>query len=581
MALTFPASPTTGQVYTTANGITYSYNGTSWVAINSTYAIGGFRKLDSIASQFNGSNTTFNLSVSGVSITPGSAQNLNIVIGGVPQEPGVSYTLSNNSIQFSSAPTSGMSFYGVLLGDVMNVGVPSDSTVTSSKLDANINISGTLTSTNVNVSGSLTSSNTTLSGKFVPPTGNTASRPSNPTLGTLYYNTENDAFENYTAQGWLKVSVKVPSVSSISGNIYSGNTSTLSFSGSGFGAGTGIVNFVSGAVSSSVTTSSLTDTTATVLVPAPIYALGSGNTVNITLTNSDGVGSGITQKTSIGLPTGGTITTANGYYIHKFTSSNTFVVPTGFTATANVLIVAGGGGGGWDVGAGGGAGGLIYQNATSLTVGSYSLVIGSGGAGAVAGSDPARRGSNGSDTTGFVYTAIGGGGGGGWGSTGNVYGSGASGGSGGGTTSNLTTGGSGTSGQGNAGGTAANNTSNVNDYSGASGGGGAGGAGGNGTGSGWSLNSTSYGYGGVGLYYSQFSSVGGSPSGWFAGGGGSSSDNGTFTGAGGNGGGANGNGYAGTTNTGGGGGGGGIGGSGNNIGGSGGSGIVIVRYQLP
>jgi len=417
------------------------------------------------------------------------------------------------------------------------------------------------------------------SGTFVVPKGNTASRPANSVVGTLYYNTDNGVLENYTNQGWLKVSAKTPSVTSITGTIYSGNTSTLSLSGSGFGAGSATINFVSGAVNANVTTSSLTDTIATVLVPDSIYGLGSGNTVNITLTNSDGVVSGVTQKTVQGLPTGGTITTANGFYIHTFTSSNTFVVPTGFTATANVLIVAGGGGGGYDVGAGGGAGGLIYQDATSLTVGSYSLVIGSGGAGAVSGSDPARRGSNGSNTTGFGYTAIGGGGGGGWGSTGNVYGSGASGGSGGGTTSNLTTGGSGTSGQGNAGGTAANNTSNVNDYSGASGGGGAGGAGGNGTGSGWSLNSTSYGYGGVGVYYSQFASVGGSPSGWFAGGGGSSSDNGTFTGAGGNGGGANGNAYSGTTNTGGGGGGGGLNGASQN-GGSGGSGIVIVRYQL-
>ena len=451
MALTFPASPTTGQVYTTANGITYSYNGTSWVAINSTYAIGGFRKLDSIASQFNGSNTTFNLSVSGVSITPGSAQNLNIVIGGVPQEPGVSYTLSNNSIQFSSAPTSGMSFYGVLLGDVMNVGVPSDSTVTSSKLDANINISGTLTSTNVNVSGSLTSSNTTLSGKFVPPTGNTASRPSNPTLGTLYYNTENDAFENYTAQGWLKVSVKVPSVSSISGNIYSGNTSTLSFSGSGFGAGTGIVNFISGAVNANATTTSLTDTTATVLVPASIYALGSGNTVNITLKNSDEVVSGITQKTSIGLPTGGAITTANGYYIHTFTSSNNFVVPSGFTATTSYLIVAGGGGAGGNSG-GGGAGGVL-SGTTSISVGSYSITVGGGGSGS------GGAGSVGSNSAAFSQTALGGGGGdgmdshnvsnGGSGGGGARYGQ--NGGDGAGTSGGL-----GTSGQGNNGGTGRN-----------------------------------------------------------------------------------------------------------------------------
>ena len=241
----------------------------------------------------------------------------------------------------------------------------------------------------------LTANNITVSGTFVPPTGNTASRPSNPVVGTLYYNTERDAFENYTAQGWLKVSVKTPSVSSISGNIYSGNTSTLSFSGSGFGAGTGTVNFISGAVNANATTSSLTDTSATVLVPAPIYALGSGNTVNITLTNSDGVGSGITQKTSIGLPTGGTITQSGNTRIHSFTSSNTFVVPTGFTATANVLIVAGGGGGGnYNSAGGGGAGGLVLAS-LSVSTGSYTATIGSGGSGsAQPGGSESSSGSN-------------------------------------------------------------------------------------------------------------------------------------------------------------------------------------------
>jgi len=293
-------------------------------------------------------------------------------------------------------------------------------------------------------------SNTTISSTYIKvPKGNTASRPSNPTIGTLYYNTEKDGLENYTAQGWLKVSVKTPSVTSISGSIYSGNISTLSLSGSGFGAGSATINFVSGAVNANVTTTSLTDISATVLVPASIYGLGSGNTVNITLTNSDGVASGVTQKTSIGLPTGGTITTANGFYIHTFTSSNTFVVPTGFSANANYLVVAGGGSGGGSTGGGGGAGGLLsgYINITSQ---SYTITIGGGGPG----TSQMTIGVNGTQTTAFGLTAVGGGGGA---YTINSSGGsgGLSGGSGGGGTAyvaGFTSSGSGTSGQGNAGG---------------------------------------------------------------------------------------------------------------------------------
>ena len=152
-AINFPSTPTTNQTFTTSSGTTYRYDGTSWNAINTTYATGGFRKLDSIASQFNGVLTTFNLTVGGTSVTPGNEQNLIIVIGGIPQEPTAAFTVSGTTITFTSAPTAGMTFYGVLLGDVMNVGVPSDGTVTSAKLDTNISVAG-----NLSYGGTLTGS---------------------------------------------------------------------------------------------------------------------------------------------------------------------------------------------------------------------------------------------------------------------------------------------------------------------------------------------------------------------------------------------------------------------------------------
>jgi hypothetical protein len=267
--------------------------------------------------------------------------------------------------------------------------------------------------------------------------------------------------------------------------------------------------------------------------------------------------------------TGGIVSQSGGYQLHAFTASGNFVVAAGAKAV-EVLVVAGGGAGGWDVGGGGGAGGLIYSSAVSLSVGSYSIVIGAGGTAATSGGGTAPSGSS---TTAFGLTAIGGGGGGQW-----AGGSGASGGSGGGSTSNMTTGGAGTAGQGFAGGTAAGNTSNVNEYSGASGGGGASQQGGNGTASGWTAGSTTFGYGGAGNYYAQFAGVGGSPAGWFAGGGGSASDGQSYWAVGGNGGGARGGAQQNATaNTGGGGGG---AGTTPNIGGNGGSGIVIVRYAL-
>ena len=279
--------------------------------------------------------------------------------------------------------------------------------------------------------------------------------------------------------------------------------------------------------------------------------------------------------------TGATSTlTVGSYTYYIFTSSGTFTVTKG-SAQATAILVAGGGAGGWDVGGGGGAGGLLYQS-VYLTPTSYSIVIGAGGTGPTSATSAAFSGSN---TTAFGLTAIGGGGGGGW-----SGGDGASGGSGGGCSSNRGTTASGTSGQGTNGGTGGNNTSpSSNEYSGASGGGGATVAGGNGIASGWSAGSTTYGYGGNGQVDSNLGNIL-SATGlgtleadgfrWIAGGGGASSDGGSYWGVGGKGGGARGSGGTGgggsnaTVNTGG--GGGGAGGP-TNTGGNGGSGIVIIR----
>ena len=103
-------------------------------------ARGQWRKLSDISSGFDGVITTFTTSVppgtSGYFVTAGSASQLLISLGGVIQEPDVDYTVSTNSITFTTPPTGGLSFFGVLCGDALNVGTPGDGTVTTSKLAA-------------------------------------------------------------------------------------------------------------------------------------------------------------------------------------------------------------------------------------------------------------------------------------------------------------------------------------------------------------------------------------------------------------------------------------------------------------
>jgi hypothetical protein len=75
-----------------------------------------YTKLDNISSSFNGSSTSFGLSVSGTPYYPVSSNTLGIYVGGVAQEPISSYSVSGSNIVFTEAPASGLTFWGVGYG---------------------------------------------------------------------------------------------------------------------------------------------------------------------------------------------------------------------------------------------------------------------------------------------------------------------------------------------------------------------------------------------------------------------------------------------------------------------------------
>jgi len=281
--------------------------------------------------------------------------------------------------------------------------------------------------------------------------------------------------------------------------------------------------------------------------------------------------------------TGGTITNADGYTIHTFTSSGTFTMIAG--GQVDYLIVSGGGGG--SIGAdnsivpgGSGAGGMIEATNQTISPGTYNIVIGAGGQGGARGTYTqytTRSGQNGSVSSAFGIAPLGGGVGAPSGDdvgTTNSAGRGAntSGGSGGGGTGwreSFSVGASGESGQGNQGGNGFD--TNNSDRAGGGGGGAgqqgtnaaanSGGTGGNGIVSGISGTQVYYAGGGGGVGRSQAN--GGPVSGGLGGGG-----KGTYNitpdanGVDGLGGGAGAITSAGTSV----------------VGGTGGDGIVIIRY---
>src|SRR4051812_16980134 len=79
------------------------------------------RKLDSLTASFNGSTTTFNLTSSSAAVYPGSARNLEISLDGVIQEPDTAYTVSGNTVTFTTAPVALTAFFGVLRGESVDM----------------------------------------------------------------------------------------------------------------------------------------------------------------------------------------------------------------------------------------------------------------------------------------------------------------------------------------------------------------------------------------------------------------------------------------------------------------------------
>ncbi len=372
-----------------------------------------------------------------------------------------------------------------------------------------------------------------------------ASPPSNPVVGDIWYETGTDVIYRYTNDGtnsyWIDVSgpeytESLPAHRSIVEFTATANQNSFST----------IYNVNSIDVLRNGLRLSTSDYVAnngtSVILTDPCNANDIVTIINFYTTSLNVV------LTSNGRPSG----LANGSILWN-TANNVLetFVGTGWstlaaqTLTIEYLVVAGGGGGGYDVGGGGGAGGLLTGTISGIPAGtSYAVTVGSGGAGATGNGGTAPSGSN--SSLGGGVTALGGGGGANYnGANGTAVG--ASGGSGGGGAGYTwpSNGGAGTSGQGFAGGNGAGTTSGTGG-----GGGGATAAGSNGI-----SNANSFAPGGAGFA----SSITGTNTTYSTGGKGGGD---TWTGM-----------QSGGANTGNGG-----DGLGTSGAGAGGSGIVVIRY---
>lgn len=184
--------------------------------IGNSPQFGVFRKLDALT--FNGSTTTFALLSGGANVLAGDPSQLFISLNGVIQEPGVAFTLTSGGTQivFSTAPTNGMSFFGVLLGNtgaptvddgqitaskIANVAITTvkiaDDSVTPDKLDRTYSTPSDVTTAIANKVN-----RTSSTGSAQVPVGTEAQRDGTPSAGYFRFNSDTDQFEGYNGTAW-------------------------------------------------------------------------------------------------------------------------------------------------------------------------------------------------------------------------------------------------------------------------------------------------------------------------------------------------------------------------------------------
>ena len=138
---------------------------------------GRYSILDDISGSFTGSTAgPFNLTVNGTAISPGNEANCIISISGVVQEPQTAFIITGSQITFTSNPASSDTFFGVVLGDVYDIGTPTDSTVSAGSLSSTFFVKNNQTWSDINMTGSNNGAlvgPVTVSGTITIPSGST------------------------------------------------------------------------------------------------------------------------------------------------------------------------------------------------------------------------------------------------------------------------------------------------------------------------------------------------------------------------------------------------------------------------
>ena len=121
--------------------------------------------------------TSYTLQNNSVNYHPSAAQNIIVSVGGIIQAPGTAYTINNATIDFLGVSVAaGNIDFIVAQGEDVDVGTPSDGTVTAAKLSATYYAENPVTYSNITVSNStnaMVAGPVSITGTLTIPSGST------------------------------------------------------------------------------------------------------------------------------------------------------------------------------------------------------------------------------------------------------------------------------------------------------------------------------------------------------------------------------------------------------------------------
>ena len=121
--------------------------------------------------------TTYTLQNASVDYYPSAAQNLIVSVGGVIQAPITSYTITGATIDFLGVSVAAANIdFIVAMGENVDVGTPSDGTISAAKLSSTFYTENPITYSNITVSASsnaMAAGPVTITGTLTIPSGST------------------------------------------------------------------------------------------------------------------------------------------------------------------------------------------------------------------------------------------------------------------------------------------------------------------------------------------------------------------------------------------------------------------------